>query len=74
LLYPRRLKRVLENTIYDVTQGSENLKVIVAGRVIYKRVLTTKPLEGRSFPFVYVCSLLINTQYKETNWLEIAIR
>jgi len=27
----RRLKRVLENTIFDVTQGSENLKVIVAG-------------------------------------------
>ena len=31
LLYTRRLKRVLENTIFDVTQGTENLKVVVAG-------------------------------------------
>ena len=54
----RRLKRVLENTIFDVTQGSEDLKVIVAGRVICKRVLTTKPLEGRAFQFVYICSPL----------------
>ena len=48
------MKRVLENTIFDVTQGTENLKVIVAGRVIYKRVLTTTPLEGRAFHFVYI--------------------
>ena len=78
LLYSRRLKRVLENTIFDVTQGTENLKVIVAGRVIYKRVLTTTPLEGRAFHFVYiiqhVCSLFINTVDKEIKWLKIAIR
>ena len=27
----RRLKRVLENTIFNVTQGTQNLKVVVAG-------------------------------------------
>ena len=31
-------------------------------KVIYYGVLTTKPLEYKEFQFVYICSLLSNTQ------------
>ena len=35
----------------------------VDSRVIYLRVLATKPLEDREFQFVYLLSLLSNKQY-----------
>ena len=36
---------------------------LASTRVIYKRVLTTRPLENREFQFVYLHSLLGNTQF-----------
>ena len=35
----------------------------VDSRVIYVRVLKTKPLEDREFQFVYIFSLLNNIQF-----------
>ena len=40
-----------------------SIKDILTIRVIHLGVLTTKPLEAREFQFVYLCSLLSNTQF-----------
>ena len=42
--------------------GLTPLLTLVADKVIYYGVLTTKPSKDREFQFVYICSLLSNKQ------------
>ena len=62
-LGPLRMQE--ENPLHVTGRGGERGSVHNAHprKVIYLRVLTTKPLEDRKFQFVYICSLLSNKQF-----------
>ena len=42
-------------------------------KITHQGALTKKQLDDREFQFIYICSLLINTIFKEIKWFEIAV-